>query len=88
MAGEILERFNSREIELYQSDDDDSGQLIDDLRRLQIVERSYGPKLEGTRSNEKGHVDRAVALAIGLLVARGVHWAPALTVQGEFVCWP
>jgi hypothetical protein len=90
MAGEILERFNSREIDLYDNPADDSGQLIDDLRRLQIVERSYGLKLEGTRSSDRGHVDRAVALAIGLLVARSVYAGGQAHTQinGRLVCWP
>jgi hypothetical protein len=64
MAGEILERFDGREIDLYDSADDSSGEPVDELKRLQNVERTYGPSLEGTRSSEKGHVDRAVPAII------------------------
>jgi hypothetical protein len=60
MASAILEVFATRVIDLYRDDD-----LIRDLGRLTIVEKSYGYKLESTR-DATGHADRATALAICL----------------------
>ena len=63
MAREILQTFRNRRIELYRDQ-----RLIDDLYRLAIVERSYGYKLEAV-SDDMGHADRAIALAIPLPLA-------------------
>lgn len=60
MASAILETFASRVIDLYHDKE-----LIRDLSRLSIVEKSYGYKLESTRDAD-GHADRATALAICL----------------------
>ena len=66
MASVLLETFRSRRIDLYPD-----AQLIADLERLSIVERSYGYRLESTR-DETGHADRATALAIALPIATEV----------------
>jgi phage terminase large subunit-like protein len=64
MASETLEAFRERNVEIYGDDE-----LIGDLQKLQIAERSYGYRLESPRTNE-GHGDRATALAIGLFAAK------------------
>jgi len=63
MASTLLDVFRSRRIELY-----DCPQLIADLRRLNIEEKSYGFRLAATR-DENGHADLATALAIALPLA-------------------
>jgi hypothetical protein len=63
MASTILQVFSSRRIELYRDED-----LIRDLLRLTIMEKSYGYKLEAV-SDEFGHADRAIALSIALPTA-------------------
>ena len=63
MASTLLDVFNMRMIELYNDE-----RLIRDLQRLNIVEKSYGYKLESTRDAD-GHADRATALAIVLPAA-------------------
>ncbi len=63
MASTLLEVFRARTIDLYSSYGGD--ELIRDLGRLSIVEKSYGYKLESTRDAD-GHADRATALAICL----------------------
>lgn len=63
MANTLIDVFNTRSIALYPD-----AQLIRDLGRLTIVEKSYGYKLESTRDAD-GHADRATALAICLPAA-------------------
>lgn len=63
MASSLLQVFSSRRIELYRDTE-----LIADLLRLTIVEKPYGYKLEAV-SDEFGHADRAIALAIALPTA-------------------
>ena len=63
MASTILQAFSSRRIELYRDEE-----LIRDLLRLVIVQKPYGYKLEAV-SDEFGHADRAIALAIALPTA-------------------
>ena len=65
MAWTILQLFASCEIELYRSHFDSSSDLVRDLGRLTIVERTFGYKLESAR-DETGHADLAIALAIAL----------------------
>lgn len=60
MARDLLGAFRGRRVDLYPDD-----LLIEDLHRLTIVERRYGYKLEAV-SDERGHADRATALAIVL----------------------
>jgi phage terminase large subunit-like protein len=66
MASSVLEVFKSRQIDLYKDP-----RLISDLQRLNIVEKSFGWKLEADRSAAAGggHADRAMALAIALPAA-------------------
>ena len=60
MATAMLEAFNDEKIELYSGGDGDL--LIADLLNLQLVERSYGWRLDSART-AMGHGDRASALA-------------------------
>lgn len=60
MATTLLEVFRSHRLKLY-----NHPQLLADLGRLTIAERSYGHRLEAT-SDERGHADLATALAIAL----------------------
>jgi hypothetical protein len=57
-AKSLLVAFRNHKVELFPDPD-----LIRDLERLSIVERSYGYKLEAV-SDEEGHADRAIALAM------------------------
>lgn len=61
MASDLLDVFRSRRIDLF----NEPG-LLRDLRRLTIVEKSYGFRLESTRDAD-GHADKATALALALL---------------------
>jgi hypothetical protein len=63
MASTMLDVFRSRRLELYQHP-----QLLADLGRLTIEEKSYGYRLSATH-NEDGHADVATALAIALPIA-------------------
>jgi len=82
MASAVLEEFRSRNVDLF-----DDAQLVADLGRLRIVERSFGYRLEATR-NADGHADRATAFALSLLGARGNRSSPPPRVEGEIVAWP
>lgn len=62
MASTLLQAFRDRSIRLYRDDD-----LLNDLGRLSIQERTWGYKLVAA-SDEAGHADRAIALAIVLPV--------------------
>jgi hypothetical protein len=64
MATELIESFTSGRIDLY-----DDPALLRDLRRLRLVERPSGWKLDAPRTSE-GHSDRAIALALAVLSAR------------------
>jgi phage terminase large subunit-like protein len=72
MATSLLSAFQSNNIELYRHD-----RLIRDLKRLVIVEKSYGFRLEATRDSS-GHADTATALAIAL---------PHATRRALAGCW-
>lgn len=63
MASTLLEVFRSHRLRLYPHP-----QLISDLGRLSIVEKSYGHRLEATK-DQNGHADTATALAIALPIA-------------------
>lgn len=63
MASELLQAFRDRRIDLY-----DDAALLRDLRRLKIVERSYGVRLDATR-DQHGHIDAATAFAVALPAA-------------------
>lgn len=80
MATVLLETFRSRRIDLYPHD-----RLVADLRRLTIVEKPYGHKLEATRDAD-GHADTATALAIALPAAAdlaGQPFGPGSTIELE-----
>jgi phage terminase large subunit-like protein len=66
MATCVLDAFTSRNIELYREP-----QLMQDLARLRVVEKSYGMRLESPRG-PTGHGDAATGLAIALLVGKDV----------------
>lgn len=61
MASCLIQTFKGRLIDLYREPD-----LISDLGRLCIVEKVFGYKLEASHDPNKGHADRAFALAIVL----------------------
>lgn len=61
MASALLQTFRSRMIDLYRDE-----LLIHDLQHMNIVERSFGFKLDPPKSLEHGHGDRAVSMAITL----------------------
>lgn len=60
MATNLLEVFRSRRILMFHDP-----QLIDDLGRLQIEEKSYGHRLTATR-DASGHADKATGLALAI----------------------
>ena len=64
MASAFLEMFRSQQIDIYPD-----VQLVDDLRRLRIEETSYGYRLSAKR-DDRGHADRATALALTLPVVQ------------------
>jgi hypothetical protein len=82
MASALLESFRTRSIDLYPEPD-----LIRDLSRLRIVEKSYGFRLEATR-DATGHADRATALTLALLGSRRFPRLAPTTVDRPLVCWP
>jgi len=82
MASALLEEFKSRNIEIF--DDPD---LIRDLRRLRIVEKAYGFRLEASR-DQNGHADRATGLCLALLAAKRTPVSIAQLIPGEIVCFP
>lgn len=61
MASAVLQVFRSRTIELYPDKE-----LIRDLGKLRIEERSWGYKLVAPRDRSTGHCDRAVAFSIAV----------------------
>jgi hypothetical protein len=67
MAECLLQVFRNRQLDIYREP-----ALLDDLMRLQIEERPIGYKLTARR-DEKGHADRAIALAMTLPSA--IDWA-------------
>ncbi len=79
MATNLLDVFKNRTIELYPHEG-----LIHDLMRLSIVERPQGFKIEAV-SDEKGHADRATALAIALPLAISVFNDGAGQEQDEYL---
>jgi len=60
MARSMLSAVRNRTIELYRDE-----RLLSDLSRLTIVAKQYGFKLEAI-SDEQGHADTAIALAIAI----------------------
>ena len=60
MAEKLVQVFRGRIVDLYDHPD-----LLRDLRRLQIVEKAWGLKLESAKT-EDGHADLGIAFAIAL----------------------
>jgi len=79
MASTILQIFNEGRIDLFRHN-----QLIDDLRRLTIVQRSFGFKLEAARDLSGGHADSAFALAIGLPAAAAAAQTSNVVIYEPF----
>lgn len=71
MARTLLQVFKNRRIKLYPEDS-----LKADLHRLSIVERNWGYKLVSA-SDDAGHADRAIALAIALPIAMEIATSEA-----------
>jgi len=61
MASTLLEGFNRHNIDLYKG-----GTLFTDLRRLRIIERIYGFRLQSPR-DAGGHGDKATAFTLAFL---------------------
>jgi len=61
MASFTLESFNSRSIALYPDEE-----LLTDLRRLRVIEKSYGFRLESPRDGT-GHGDLGTAFQLAML---------------------
>ncbi len=67
MATATLEAFNSRNITLYPD-----GELLADLRKLRVIEKSYGFRLESPRDGA-GHGDLATAFQLALLAIKTIQ---------------
>jgi hypothetical protein len=70
MASTLIQVFSGHKIDLFRDK-----QLVDDLLRLSIVERPYGYRLDAV-SDDRGHADRATALAIALPTAAEISELP------------
>lgn len=72
MATSMMQAFKTRRLTLYEDD-----QLIEDIGKLNIVEKGFGFKLEAPEDSS-GHADSAMALAIAMAVL------PVALEQGGF----
>jgi hypothetical protein len=72
MASALIQVFKERRIDLWREPE-----LIADLGRLCIVEKSFGYKLEASHDPNAGHADRGFALAIAL--------PPAMEIAQSYV---
>ncbi len=79
MAQRVLEVFKNRTIELYEHPE-----LIHDLKKLNIISRSFGYKLEAA-SDATGHADLAFAFAIALPAAVELSSIAAIDVFAKDV---
>ncbi|HWL10870.1 MAG TPA: hypothetical protein VNQ76_20855, partial [Planctomicrobium sp.] len=70
MATATLEAFNSRNISLFLNDE-----LIGDLKRLRVEERSYGFRLVSPRTGA-GHGDLATAFQLAVLGTKTIQAQP------------
>ena len=84
MATALLAAFSSGNIRLYRHP-----ALIRDLKRLTIVEKAYGFKLESTR-DASGHADTAIALAMALVHAtkRNLYSSSKIGIEGRWIDRP
>jgi len=80
MATVLMETFRSRIIDMF-----DHQQLIRDLKRLTIEEKSYGQKLTAV-SDADGHADTATALAIALPEAQRLAHFGAYELHAPTTC--
>jgi len=78
MASVTLSAVNDSRIDLY-----DCPELIADLRRLRVVERPNGCRLESPR-DASGHGDRATAFSLALLGTRR-HTNTSTTIEGPLL---
>jgi len=71
MATAIIEAFRGHQLEIYP----DAG-FVGDLRKLKIVEKAFGYKLEAS-TDANGHADSAFALELCLpaAVELAANWA-------------
>lgn len=83
MASALLEALSSRTIDLFNQPD-----LLADLRRLRVIERQAGIRLDATRTAEGGHADRATALCLALLAARRYPIFGPARVSGDLFLYP
>lgn len=80
----VLTAFGEGELKIYSDDD-----LLQDLRSLILIEKSYGVRLEAPRSKSRGHADSVTALSIALLMLRRCQARrETLHVSGELVSYP
>lgn len=82
MCSSVLEAFRERNIDLYPDSD-----LLRDLRRLRVIERSYGVRLDSPRGPD-GHGDAATALALAIHAASGVDERAAASIEGPLLAYP
>ena len=64
MANVLLSSFRERRVDLYRDE-----QLVQDLLRLNIVQKSYGYRIESPRGGAGGHGDKATAFTLALMRA-------------------
>ena len=76
MASALVDRFAGGTLALYPDDD-----LLAELRRLRIVEKSYGLRLDSQRGKD-GHGDRATSLALSVLAAKRFGRRPLQLANG------
>lgn len=66
-ASLLLATFQEHQVELY-----NDPELIDQLKRLRITEKSYGFRLDIDRDAKRGHGDKATAFVLALLGTRNL----------------
>ncbi|MCH8043489.1 MAG: hypothetical protein IID44_07200 [Planctomycetes bacterium] len=83
MAMAVLEAFNEGLIDLYEHP-----HLIPDLRKLRVVERANGVRLQPPKSTAAdGHGDCGTSLSLAMLSAR-THSHTPNRVQHDLICYP
>jgi hypothetical protein len=77
-ATALLEAFRSHRVDLYPDP-----RLLRDLKKLRLIEKSYGLRLDAVR-DEHGHADLAKAFSFCLPAALELSQAPPLPCLPEF----
>ena len=83
MASVLMESFRDRTIDLYNDQE-----LLADFRRLRLVEKTWGLKLESAR-DETGHADAAISFCVALMVIReipplsGLAWGGVIQTRNN-----